>query len=214
MFNVKSLLAAAALVSAVALSASSASAAFLDFDDTSPATGKVSYVGKKLIGTGIGFQTVLGVDTPLNNGVTTACNACVLNFETGTLAKSGNLPNGNVAGLFNGGGFFTITGAGGTVLTGTFASAGAILSPTTGFADFSGTVDDASIAAALGAFFGIPTVGTASGTAVVRLTNPKNPAVWNADVNFTPVPLPAALPLFLTALAGVGLVGRRSAKVA
>lgn len=99
--------------------------AIIDFDQGPVEGGTIAYdgAGGSLIGTDIVFDTVTGIGTPANAGVSLTCDpgTCLLNFETG--ANTGESPTWT----FAGGGFFTLTGTlvdggGGTVASGTLLS--------------------------------------------------------------------------------------------
>ena len=115
----------------------------LKFDDPNGAGGLVSYDGADgpAIGTDIVFQSITGVDTPANTGVTLTCVDCVLNFTTGN-----NLSEGPPGWDFGPGGTITVVGgtAGALVLpAGTLLLSGS----------FSGTPNE-GVAGPLGLFAG------------------------------------------------------------
>src|SRR5262245_42575645 len=75
-----------AIVSAVLLWAGSALAdPILDFGVIAPTPGTISYAGgaSPLVGSGIQVDNVVGLSTPLNNGVLRNLFSAVLNFSTG-----------------------------------------------------------------------------------------------------------------------------------
>jgi hypothetical protein len=80
----------------------------LKFDDPTTPGGTVSYdgVGGPAIGTDILFQSVQGLDTPANSGVTLDCVGCLLNFTTGA-----NVSEGPPLWNFGPDGTITLTGA-------------------------------------------------------------------------------------------------------
>ena len=81
----------------------------LKFDDPLNPGGLISYdgtLGQPIIGTDIQFQTITGIGTPLNSGVTLACLGCLLDFATGGVTAEG--PSEWAA---LGGGTLSITGA-------------------------------------------------------------------------------------------------------
>ncbi len=78
--------------------------------DTTPggAGGTLTYdgAGGPLVGTGIVFVDILGVDTPANSGDLMDCVGCSLAFTTGA-----NLQEGPPQWTWAGGGSFTLTGS-------------------------------------------------------------------------------------------------------
>jgi hypothetical protein len=118
------LIAAAAMVT---LSSQAMAVPTLSFDDDADEqTGTVAHTaGGPAIGTDIDYFSVVGNDTPLNDGAVLDCIGCVLNFTTGTVVTEGP-PSWQWAG----GGTFTLTGAledsmaapvaSGTLVSGTF----------------------------------------------------------------------------------------------
>lgn len=114
----------------------------LKFDDPLNPGGLVSYdgtLGQPIVGTDIQFQTITGIGTPINSGVTLSCLGCLLDFTTGGVTAEG--PSEWVA---LGGGTLTITGAipalglaaGTTLVSGSFLNAP--LNPTVTAAGTSG----------------------------------------------------------------------------
>jgi PEP-CTERM motif len=77
--------------------------------DTTPggAGGTLTYdgAGGPAVGTDIKFVDIVGVESPLNAGVTLACVDCVLNFTTGA-----NTLEGPPQYIWAGGGSFVLTG--------------------------------------------------------------------------------------------------------
>lgn len=125
----KFLMLAVSLVMAMGLTLSPALAApILDFNLTPPTPGSITYAGgaTPLNGTNIGVDTVVGINTPANNGVSLSFSGAVLNFTTGPFV--GFDPN---HWNFGGGGSITLTGgipalgiAGGSnIFSGTFIDA-------------------------------------------------------------------------------------------
>lgn len=189
--------------------------------------GTLSYNGSGgvLTGTDIRFDFILGVDTPLNNGVSLTCDSCKLNFETGV-----NLSQTTVLGsrLFqwDGGGFFRLTGTVKDSLNNTIASGTTVANPLlqgTWDAPVTGQRTGASFQVIgtgantfhtdLQSFFGLTSApfaflnselsskATGSGFAVSATVN-------EADiVSFTPTPEPTTLVLIGAGL--LGLVGYR-----
>jgi hypothetical protein len=97
----------------------------LKFDDPTTPGGTVAYdgAGGAAIGTDILFQSITGLDTPQNAGVTLTCPDCSMAFTTGA-----NISEGPPLWNFGPGGTITITGAipslalpaGTTLLSGSF----------------------------------------------------------------------------------------------
>jgi len=82
----------------------------LDFGITAPTAGTISYDGNggPLIGSGISVDSVVGLNTPLNSGVTLTIAGGILNFTTGGLTGATS-----DTWSFGGGGnsFISITGS-------------------------------------------------------------------------------------------------------
>lgn len=100
----------AGFAASVLWAASAQAAPIISFDQTAPiAGGTVSYDGEggALIGTGIPFDRVGGLDTPVNAGATSLCLGCVLNFTTGPNVTEGAIYTWAGAPL----GSFTLTGS-------------------------------------------------------------------------------------------------------
>ncbi len=187
-------------------------------DDVVSQNGIISYdgVGGAAIGTGIDFVSVVGIDTPLNNGVALTCTGCVLNFTTGL-----NISEGPNLWTFAGGGAFTVTGtlfngaiqiATGTLVSGAFGSADF---NSFGLGSFSGTGIDEKHEDLL-AFYGVGSIPftfnhtdiTAKGVNV-SANGGFTAFVSNADLDNVAVPEPGTMLLFSTALLGLGLLRRR-----
>lgn len=62
----------------------------LNFEIISPTIGTISYAGGStpLVGAGIDVDTIVGLSTPLNPGVTRTCVSCTLSFTTGALSST------------------------------------------------------------------------------------------------------------------------------
>lgn len=201
--------------------ANAASAPIVLFDDLMNQGGTVSYdgAGGALIGSDILVDTISGMNTGAKSGYMLTCDGCRLNFTTGN-----NVFEDAGAWRFETGGSFTITGtakdgattiASGDLLTGTFGSTTHAISPMS-FGIVSGYLV-ASLDSALAAFYGVVEPGEAA-LSQIYLESSFDPQtlafsgdVTDSDVDFmtSVVPVPAALPLFLTALAGVATVGYR-----
>ena len=103
----------AALLSAGLLAAIPAESARIDFDNGGLAQNpgaSLTYdgIGGPLVGTMIDFNSIQGVDTPLNAGINLTCVGCQLEFTTGA-----NISENTGSGLwsFAAGGTFVLTGA-------------------------------------------------------------------------------------------------------
>jgi hypothetical protein len=191
----------------------------LKFDDPITPGGTVTYdgAGGPAIGTNILFQSITGLDTPMNAGVTLACVGCELDFVTGA-----NLSEGPPLWDFGPGGTLTLIGAipglglpaGTTLLSGTFlGTPNEIVGTEFGlFAAVGSDVKDPTLAA----FFGLGTdfvVGTTSIHTILLpdATGAFAGTVVNADLNnrsTAVVPMPPAA--WLTGL-GFWMLRRRIA---
>lgn len=150
----------AALATASIVSfAGSAEAAVIQFDDKTVNGGTLSYngTGGALVGKDLLLDTVLGIDTLLNNGKTLSCVGCKLNFTTGNNISESPYE-------FASGGSVTITGkildglteiVNGTLLTGQFTE-NIVGSVAGSFAVFSGIGID-SVNSALSSYYGVDT---------------------------------------------------------
>ena len=174
-----------------------------------PQTGVISYGGglDPLIGSGIVVDSVVGLDTPSNDGVVLPCISCTLDFTTGANTGGWN---------WAGGGTITITGtadgATGTLMTGSFDSASVIAFGDTfkiAGAAFTDTKDST-----LTTFYGLPPGGPFAGNFGLTFfarglpegSSFSSSRVTSGDVtNTTTVPEPAALLLLGAGLAGIGL---------
>jgi hypothetical protein len=187
-----------------------AQAAILKFDDPVIPGGTVSYdgAGGAAIGDNILFQSIQGLGTPLNDGVTLVCDGCFLDFTTGV-----NLSEGPALWNFGPGGLISLIGAvpalglpaGTLLLSGFFdGTPNEIASGTDGFGLFAALGTD-SKNPTLATFFGLDPVGftfatTSIQTAVTVGANGSFAGtVVNADLNNTQAVVPqAATGLLLT----------------
>lgn len=203
----------------------SAMAVSLNFDMFAPTPGLISSAGggAPLVGANIQVDAVVGDSTPANTGVQGICLSCTLNFTTGGLTSSGS-----GSWNFGPGGTVTITGGvdlpsapdialGSTLLTGTFNSATVV---DLGFQDFMisfGTFFDTKHADLL-TFYGLAPATPFEGAFSLTFNSP-NPSptgafastsILNGNVVNAVVPLPAAVLLFGSGLAGLLIAkGRR-----
>lgn len=94
------------LAAVVALTGSAQAVPTLEFDDDLAQTGALAYAGgaAPLIGTGILFDTIRGIDTPDHDGEVLQIHAGVLNFTTGANVMSKPLW------IWEAGGSFKLTG--------------------------------------------------------------------------------------------------------
>lgn len=196
----------------------SAHAVSLDFSINAPSPGSVSSAGggAPLLGSNIEVDKMIGLSTPANAGIEGICLSCTLNFTTGGLTSSGG-----GTWNFGSGGSVTITGGaqlpgspnialGSTLLTGSFNSASI---QDLGFQQFMvsfGTFFDTKHPDLL-AYYGLAS-GTPFEGAFSLLFSSPNPAangafasttIFSGNVVNTVVPLPAAVFLFGSGLAGL-----------
>ena len=205
----------------------SAMAVELDFNISAPTSGTISYAGtgSGLIGSNIEVDNVVGLSTPANASVTSLCISCVLNFTSGTLSNAGGAnANNNGWWSFGSGGSITITGGvqlqgstdipvGTTLMSGTFNNA-FVQDLGTQFRVTFGSFSDTKHADLLsyygltpGPFSGALTLlfGSANGGVGSAFTSTSvfSGNVVNSPSPTAPVPVPAAVWLFGSGLAGL-----------
>jgi hypothetical protein len=195
-----------------------AQAAILKFDDPTIPGGTVSYdgAGGPAVGTDILFQSIQGLDTPLNSGVTLACDGCLLDFITGA-----NLTEGPALWNFGPGGTLTLTGAvpalglpaGTLLLVGSFAGTPNEITDGDSFGLFAAVGTDVKNET-LAAFYGLG-VDFTFGTTSIQTTTLVDPAtgafsgtVVNADLNNVAA-VPNSMSVLLLGMGIVGLVAMR-----
>jgi hypothetical protein len=212
----------AAALLAGAPGASAATTPTIHFDEAIGGGGSVSYAGAggAISGNNIRLDTLFGLGTPSNDGVPLACEDCSLSFVSG--ANEYETP----VWAFSPGGSFTVTG---TVADGDLEIVtGSLLSGSFNDTTFASKAGDSQIIVsgsldvtlndALADFYGTSTLGLAVMTQIISLAEPidltapafEGTSTATAINSFSVVPVPATLPLFLSALAGIAMIGRRA----
>jgi hypothetical protein len=197
----------------------------LDFnmDALHPATASISYAGgaTPLVGTDISVDTVTGLNTPLNNGVTLTCAGCLLAFTTGNLTGT-NATNW----FFGAGGAISIIGgipalalpAGTNLLLGSFHNAQVTAAGATFKVTIATFVDQKD--ETLAGYYGLAGFPSWDGNLNLSFNAAGLPpnaftssSVLSGDVVNTPVPEPASVILLGTCLLGVtALIRKRVAR--
>jgi hypothetical protein len=197
-----------------------AQAAILKFDDPVTPGGTVSYdgLGGAALGDTILLQSIQGLGTPANDGVTLTCDGCALNFTTGA-----NISEGPTLWNFGPGGTVTVTGAvpalglpaGTLLLSGSFSGTPNEITAGDGFGLFAALGTDVKNED-LAAFFGLDPLGFTFATTNIQTATTVGAngsftgTVVNADLNNTQaaVPNPSALGLLGLGLLLIPLVRR------
>lgn len=211
---------AAALLAGVP-SAGAATTPTILFDDATVGGGTFSYAGAggAVSGTNIRLDTVFGSSTPSNDGVALTCEDCSLSFVSG--ANDYETP----IWAFLPGGSFAVTGvakdgasavATGTLLSGVFNDTTFASKAGSSHIIVSGSMD-VTLNNALAAFYGTSTHGLAVMTQINSLAEPvdlssnafQGTSVVTGINSISVVPVPTTLPLFLSVLAGIAMIGRR-----
>jgi hypothetical protein len=195
-----------------------APAAILKFDDPTLPGGTVSYdgAGGPAIGDDILIQSIQGLGTPANDGVTLTCSGCLLDFTTGA-----NVTEGPVLWNFGAGGTITLTGAvpalglpaGTVLLSGVFAGTPNEIIGSDTFGLFAAVGTDVKNET-LATFFGLTpdfTFGTTSiqTDTTVGADGSFSGTVVNADLNNTQAVVPGPATGLLLGLGLVSLVAIR-----
>jgi hypothetical protein len=203
------------LVALLTLGVTTAQAAILKFDDPTLPGGNVTYdgAGGAAIGTDILIQSIQGLGTPANDGVTLTCTGCTLDFTTGL-----NVSEGPVLWNFGPGGSITLTGAvpalglpaGTVLLSGVFAGTPNEIIGSDTFGLFAAVGTDTKHET-LATFFGLGpdfTFGTTSiqTTTTVGADGSFAGVVVNADLNNTQAVVPTPMTALLVGLGMTSLV--------
>ncbi|NER03124.1 MAG: PEP-CTERM sorting domain-containing protein [Okeania sp. SIO3C4] len=208
-------------------SAGVANAQVIQFDDVDVNGGTLSYDGEggALIGTDLGVDLLIGIDTPSNTTNPLSCIECKLNFETGLNISEDPY-------VFSPGGSITVTGtvkdlndgnditiAEGTFLTGVFTEnifgSAVEFGGGMGAATFTGIGFDTKDPA-ISEYFGIDGIefnfaqtSIAMGDVNVDANGGFSGIVTNVDLDNIPVDVPEPTVLFALGVVAAGLVSRR-----
>lgn len=206
------------------VSVSSAEAAAIPtilFDDAGVGGGTLFYDGNggPLTTTGALLDVVVGLGTAANSGLALTCEDCALSFTTGAnVSESASfwtfLPGGNltVSGTAKEGASTIATG---TLLSGLFNDTTYVFQQGSLNINVSGSMN-VTVNPALAAFYATPANSLAVITqinlkqAIDPITHAFSGTLTDTDINYySVVPVPAALPLLLTALAAIVMLGWR-----
>lgn len=217
------------LVAAAALGTEAyAATESLAFGIFQPTSGSIRYSGDDtdpLIGRNISVDNVIGLNTPSNAGVFGRCDRCTLNFSSGAFENITTESNGFSTWNFSGGGAISVVGGidfdlnpsnsldiarGTTLLSGTFDSVSVtqLDADRFGIRLAEGAFSDTKNATLL-AFYGLPIGIDYLGDLAISFDATRrgqgfgSSSVFNGTIVNSPVPVPAALWLMLSALAGL-----------
>jgi hypothetical protein len=183
----------------------------LDFWIGSPTTGTIFYIGgnNPLVGAGISVDSVVGLETPINDGVTQSLSGAVLNFTTGNFVSSTSSEW-----VFDPGGSISIQSGTTVLLSGTLTDADVIKSGSLFKVAIGGFIDTKD--PGLLAFYGLPNTAYSGNFNISFYTvgSPPNAftstIVLSGDVTNSPLPVPEPSLIVLLSIAGLSLAGLRT----